>query len=90
MIESLLAGFQASLLYMCVVALMSICGVVIAVYAGLVLLGSHLSGTILILCIGVTMLFLGEVRGKWFAIGGVGGVAGLVLLYQTGILALMI
>ena len=30
-IESLLAGFQASLLYMCVVALMSICGVVIAV-----------------------------------------------------------
>lgn len=31
MIEALLAGFQASLLWLCVVALMSICGVVIAV-----------------------------------------------------------
>ena len=31
MIEALLAGFQASVLYMCVVAIMSICGVVIAV-----------------------------------------------------------
>ena len=31
MIEALLAGFQASVLYMCVVAIMSICGVVIVV-----------------------------------------------------------
>ena len=31
MIEALLAGFQASVLYMCVVAIMSLCGVVIAV-----------------------------------------------------------
>lgn len=31
MIEALLAGFQTSCLYMCVVALMSICGVVVAV-----------------------------------------------------------
>ena len=30
-IEALLAGFQASLLYMCAVAIMSLCGVVIAV-----------------------------------------------------------
>ena len=30
-IEALLAGFQASVLYMCVVAIMSICGVVIVV-----------------------------------------------------------
>ncbi len=62
------------------------CGAVIMIYAVLVAAGSHLSGTILMLTIGIIMLFLGEIRGKWFAIGGVGGVAGLVLLYQTGLL----
>ncbi len=63
-----------------------ICGVVIAVYAGLVLLGSHLSGTILILCIGVTMLFLGEVRGKWFVCGGVAAVAAFLIAIKTNLL----
>jgi cell division protein FtsW len=62
------------------------CGAIIVIYAGLVAAGSHLSGTILMFTIGIILLFLGEVRGKWFAVGGVGGVAGLVLLYQTGIL----
>ena len=62
------------------------CGGIILIYAVLVAAGSHLSGTILMLTIGIIMLFLGEVRGKWFAIGGIGGVAGLVLLYQTGLL----
>lgn len=47
------------------------CGVLILIYAVLVLAGSHLSGTVLILTIGVIMLFLGEVRRKWFVIGGV-------------------
>jgi cell division protein FtsW len=62
------------------------CGVIIAVYAGLVMLGSHLSGTILMLTIGIIMLCLGEVRRKWFVIGGIGGVTGLVVLYQMGFL----
>lgn len=52
---------------------------VIAVTAVLVLIGSHLSGAILIMLIGITMLWIGECRARWFAIGGV--VAGLVLLY---------
>ncbi len=62
------------------------CGVIIAIYAGLVALGSHLSGTILMLSIGIVMLFLGEVRKKWFVAGGVGSVSLLVILYQSGIL----
>lgn len=52
---------------------------VIGVTAVLVLIGSHLSGAILIMLIGITMLWIGECRARWFAIGGV--VAGLVLLY---------
>lgn len=52
---------------------------VIAVTAGMVLLGSHLSGAILILLIGVAMLWIGECRARWFAIGGI--VAIVVLVY---------
>ena len=62
------------------------CLIIIGGYAGLVILGSHLSGTILMLTIGVIMLYLGEVRRKWFVIGGIGGVSGLVILYQLGFL----
>ena len=62
------------------------CGIIIGGYAGLVILGSHLSGTILMLTIGVIMLYLGEVRRKWFVIGGIGGISGLVILYQLGFL----
>lgn len=43
-------------------------GVIIAVTAGLVYLENHLSGTILILAIGVVMLFLGEVKQHWFVL----------------------
>ena len=63
-----------------------ICAVIIAAYSALVAAGKHLSGTILIFLIGFIMLFLGEVRGKWFLLGGVGGAAGLYVLYQTGLL----
>lgn len=52
---------------------------VIAFTAVLVLIGSHLSGAILIMLIGITMLWIGECRARWFAIGGI--VAGIVLLY---------
>lgn len=37
--------------------------------AGLVFLGSHLSGAILIMLFGVAMLWIGEGRARWFAIG---------------------
>ncbi len=53
--------------------------IVIGVTAGMVLLGSHLSGAILILLIGVAMLWIGECRARWFAIGGV--VVVIVLIY---------
>ncbi|MCH5198183.1 MAG: cell division protein FtsW [Oscillospiraceae bacterium] len=62
------------------------CGIIVLVYAGLVALGSHLSGTILMLAIGIILLFLGEVRKKWFIIGGIGGSVMVVFLYQIGLL----
>ncbi len=37
--------------------------------AGLVFLGSHLSGAILIMLFGVAMLWIGEGRARWFAVG---------------------
>ncbi len=52
---------------------------VIGLTAGMVLLGSHLSGAILILLIGVAMLWIGECRARWFAIGGI--VVVIVLVY---------
>lgn len=53
--------------------------IVIGLTAGMVLLGSHLSGAILILLIGVAMLWIGECRARWFAILGV--VVVVVLVY---------
>lgn len=50
----------------------------IALTAGFVLLGSHLSGAILILLFGVAMLWMGEGRARWFVIGGIA--AGLLLI----------
>ena len=61
-------------------------GLVIMIYAGLVIAGSHLSGTILIVAIGVVMLYLGEVRGKWFVAGIIGAGMLLVLLWNTDLL----
>ncbi len=68
------------------VKIIVICGGIIACYAGLVLLGSHLSGTLLMLFVGVIMMVLGEVRWKWFVIGGAALVLLLVLAYQAGLL----
>ncbi len=47
--------------------------------AMLVFLGSHLSGAILILLIGVAMLWMGEGRARWFGIGLV--VVSVVVLF---------
>lgn len=42
---------------------------IIGLTALFVLAGSHLSGAILILMFGVSMLWIGEGRGRWFAVG---------------------
>ncbi len=44
-------------------------GLVIVIFAGLVLIENHVSGAVLMLALGVIMLFLGEVKNKWFIIG---------------------
>ena len=62
-------------------------GTLIIVFAGLVYLENHLSGTVLMLAIGIVMLFLGEVKYKWFVFaGGVVLIAGIVLIANPGIL----
>ena len=62
-------------------------GMLIVAFAGLVYLENHLSGTILMLAIGIIMLFLGEVKYKWFVVaGGVILVAGLLLIANPEIL----
>lgn len=62
-------------------------GCIILLFAGLVYLEHHVSGTILILAIGVVMLFLGEVKGKWFIIAGIVIViAAIVLIANPSIL----
>ncbi len=55
-------------------------GLIILVFAGLVYLEHHVSGTILMLLIGVVMLWLGEIRGRWFTVGVIIGVIGVVIL----------
>lgn len=63
-------------------------GIIIMLFAGLVFLENHVSGTILILGLGVIMLFMGEVKNKWFFI--IGAVALLliaVLIINPQILA---
>lgn len=55
-------------------------GMIILLFAGLVYLEHHVSGTILMLLIGVVMLWLGEVRGRWFTVGVIIGVIAVVLL----------
>ncbi len=55
-------------------------GMLILLFAGLVYLEHHVSGTILMLLIGVVMLWLGEVRGRWFTVGVIIGVIAVVLL----------
>lgn len=55
---------------------------VIALTAALVFLGDHLSGTILILVLGVIMMYLGEIKKRWFvliALLAVGAVVFFVL-----------
>ncbi len=55
-------------------------GMIILLFAGLVYLENHVSGTILMLALGVTVLWLGEVRGRWFAVGTVVVVIAVIVL----------
>lgn len=61
--------------------------VLILVFAVLVYLENHVSGAVLMLGIGIIMLFLGEVRYKWFIIGGsLVLLAGLILIMKPELL----
>lgn len=55
-------------------------GMLILLFAGLVYLENHVSGTILMLALGVTVLWLGEVRGRWFAVGTVVVIIAVIVL----------
>lgn len=54
----------------------------IGLTAVFVLLGSHLSGAILILLFGVAMLWMGEGRARWFVIGGIAAVVVLFIVIK--------
>lgn len=51
---------------------------IIVITAGLVYLENHLSGTLLILAIGVVMMYLGEIKRHWFVLIAVLAVVALV------------
>ncbi|MBR5202315.1 MAG: cell division protein FtsW [Clostridia bacterium] len=54
-------------------------GLVILLFAVLVLIENHVSGAVLMLAIGVIMLFLGEVNNKWFVLAVIIAVFGVIL-----------
>lgn len=53
-------------------------GGIIAVTAGLVYMENHLSGTLLILLIGIVMMYLGEIKEHWFILIVVIGVLAVI------------
>lgn len=62
-------------------------GGLIIVMSLLVYLENHVSGTILMLAIGVTMLWLGEFKARWFVIAlTIGALAAAVLILKPDIL----
>ena len=54
--------------------------IVLGVISGLMVLEPHLSGTILILTIGIVMMFVGGVDLKWFVLGVAALAAGVVVV----------
>lgn len=50
-------------------------GILLVIYAALIVFEPHLSGTILILALGVVLIFVGGADIKWFGMGMAGGVA---------------
>lgn len=66
--------------------MIAVCGFTVIMYTGLVIAGSHLSGAILMLCIGISLLYLGEIRGKWFVAGILGAILVIFIAYEAGFL----
>ncbi len=62
------------------------CAMVILMYVGLVLLGSHLSGAIIMMGIAVCVLYVGEVRLNWFILGIAAVIIVGVIAYATGLI----
>ncbi len=58
-------------------------GFFILLFAVLVLIENHVSGAVLMLAIGVIMLFLGEVKNKWFIVGVVVAVFAVILFVMN-------
>ncbi|MBO5395726.1 MAG: cell division protein FtsW [Clostridia bacterium] len=61
--------------------------VVIGIYVGLVFLGSHLSGAIIMLLVAAVMLFVGEIRPTWIAFFICVAILMIPVLMMTGILS---
>lgn len=62
-------------------------GLLIVIFAGLVYMENHLSGAVLMFAIGIIMLFLGEVRYKWFVLGGTAiALVGLLIILKPELL----
>lgn len=62
-----------------------ILGGLLALVCGLVVVETHLSATILIFCIGVCLMIVGGLKGRYIGAGAGIGVAGVALLITTGI-----
>lgn len=60
-------------------------GFILAVIAVLMYFEPHLSGTVLILGIGASMMFVGGIRGYWVGFG-FAGVAGVAYAFMTGLI----
>ncbi len=58
-------------------------GIIIVFTAGLVYLENHLSGTLLMLGIGVVMMFLGEFKKHWFVMIVILGVIALIIFVSN-------
>ncbi len=60
---------------------------VIGIYVGLVFLGSHLSGAIIMLLVAAVMLFVGEIRPTWIAFFICAALMMIPVLMLTGVLS---
>ena len=60
-------------------------GFLLAVICGLVVVETHLSATILIFCIGVCLMIVGGLKGRYIGGGAAIGVGGVALMITTGI-----
>ena len=60
-------------------------GIILVIYAGLIVFEPHLSATILIMALGVILIFVGGASLKWFGLGMAGGVAlvGIAMLIPS-------